>query len=109
MLCLGQALFQHRQLLFRQLAHVGIGEQRLGFGHVFQELAPGGDLVDHRLEIGIFLGQRRDLAGIGAGVHPGLQINGLRSGAGGLRESCGEASAGQNCQVWEFRDKLLSW
>lgn len=59
---IGQRRLQSRQFLARQVGHLGIVQHFARIGHVALQLAVPGDLFDHEAQIGIFLGQCRNIA-----------------------------------------------
>ncbi|EKD59702.1 MAG: hypothetical protein ACD_54C01183G0001 [uncultured bacterium] len=55
--------FQARQFIFGQFAHFRIGQHDFSFGQIIERAAISGDLIGHRLQIGIFARQCGDLGG----------------------------------------------
>ncbi len=71
---LGHPRLEHRQLFFGQFAHVRIVQHRLRIGQIGTQLTVGRDLVDHRLQFGIFAAQCGDVIATAGLRHPGLDI-----------------------------------
>jgi len=63
---------QPRQLFLGQGAHLGIGAHRLGLGQIDQGAGMFGDPGHHRLQLGIFPAERRDLGRRRPGRKPRL-------------------------------------
>jgi hypothetical protein len=61
------------ELLLGQRAHFGVGQQPLGLVALGEERAEGGDLLDHRLQLGVFTAQRRQIGYGRARAQPRLE------------------------------------
>ena len=68
LLHLGDTGLEGRDLILGQGLHLGVGQHRLGLGQIVQRAGVGGDFFGHRLQLGIFAADPRNLGGRGPGM-----------------------------------------